>query len=161
MNLAKRTERRRLPNMRWPGCMRACSMVCSLMVVSRPAPGRTRQNPDASNISDRPFPAPRDGQHDFDFEIGTWKAHLRRLLHPLTSSKTWVEYGGRTVVREVCNGRANLAELEAHGSAGPSEGLNPRLYNPQSRQSNLNFISDITPDSCRWEQAFSDDRGRT
>ncbi len=22
---------------------------------------------------------PRDGQHDFDFEIGTWKIHLKRL----------------------------------------------------------------------------------
>lgn len=28
----------------------------------------------------------RDGQHDFDFTIGTWKTHIRRLLHPLTSS---------------------------------------------------------------------------
>jgi hypothetical protein len=29
----------------------------------------------------------RDGQHDFDFEIGTWKTHLSRLQHPLTGSK--------------------------------------------------------------------------
>jgi hypothetical protein len=43
-------------------------------------------------------PAQRDGQHDFDFEIGTWKTHLSRLLHPLTGSKTWVEYNGTTVV---------------------------------------------------------------
>jgi len=28
----------------------------------------------------------RDGQHDFDFEIGTWKTHLRRLRAPLTGS---------------------------------------------------------------------------
>jgi hypothetical protein len=30
----------------------------------------------------------RGGQHDFDFEIGTWKTHLRRLLNPLTGSTT-------------------------------------------------------------------------
>src|SRR5690606_108939 len=29
-------------------------------------------------------PPPRDGSHDFDFEIGTWKTQLRRLLHPLS-----------------------------------------------------------------------------
>jgi hypothetical protein len=48
----------------------------------------------------------RDGQHDFDFEIGTWKTHVSRLLHPLTGSTTWVEYDGTTVVRKVWNGRA-------------------------------------------------------
>src|SRR6266568_2980853 len=32
--------------------------------------------------------APHDGQHDFDFEIGTWKTHLQRRLKPLTGSTT-------------------------------------------------------------------------
>src|SRR5437879_1105126 len=65
----------------------------------------------------------RDGPHDFDFEIGNWKTHLKRLLHPLTGSTTWVEYDGTTVVRKVWNGRANLVELEVNGSAGHLEGL--------------------------------------
>ena len=43
----------------------------------------------------------RDGQHDFDFEIGTWKTHLRRLQKPLSKSSTWVEYDGTTVVTKV------------------------------------------------------------
>ena len=142
----------------------------------------------------------RDGQHDFDFEIGTWKTHLRRLVHPLTGSTTWVEYEGTTVVRKVWNGRANILELEADGPAGHFLGMNLRLYNPESHQWSLNFsnsasgtlsqptigefkngrgefydqetlngrailvrfvISDIKPDSCRFEQAFSDDGGKT
>jgi hypothetical protein len=145
-------------------------------------------------------PAPRDGQHDFDFEIGTWKTRLSRLLHPLTGSSTWVEYEGTSVVRRVWNGRANLVELDVAGPAGRIEGLSLRLYNPRSRQWSLNFsnraggtmspptigefrngrgefvaqetlegrailvrfvISNITPDSCRFEQAFSDDGGKT
>jgi hypothetical protein len=142
----------------------------------------------------------RDGQHDFDFEIGTWKTHLKRLLNPLTGSTTWVEYEGTTVVRKVWQGRANLIELVADGPAGHFEGLSLRLYNPQARQWSLNFanansgafaqptigefkngrgeffdqeafngrailvrfvISDITPNSCRFEQAFSNDGGKT
>ncbi|HEX6649166.1 MAG TPA: hypothetical protein VF075_06495 [Pyrinomonadaceae bacterium] len=88
----------------------------------------------------------RDGQHDFDWEIGTWKTQLKRLLRPLTGSTTWVEYEGTTLVRKVWNGRANLVELKASGPAGSFEGLNLRLYNPQSRQWSLNFanISDGT-----------------
>jgi hypothetical protein len=34
----------------------------------------------------------RDGQHDFDFELGTWKIHLKRLVQPLTGSSTWVHW---------------------------------------------------------------------
>lgn len=145
-------------------------------------------------------PTERDGQHDFDFEIGKWKTHVSRLVHPLTGSKTWVEMDGVTTVRKVWGGRANLVELSADGPSGHFEGLNLRLYNPQSRQWTLNFasandgslspptiggfengrgefydqeiingravfvrfvISDIKPDSCRFEQAFSTDGGKT
>src|SRR5262245_27174351 len=145
-------------------------------------------------------PPRRDGQHDFDFEIGTWKTRLSRLQHPLTGSTTWVQYEGTTVVRKVWDGRANLVELEVDGPQGHIEGLSLRLYNPESRQWSLNFsnraggtlspptigefrdgrgefysqetlngrailvrfvISDITPDSSRFEQAFSDDGGKT
>ena len=83
----------------------------------------------------------RDGQQDFDFNIGTWKTHLRRLSRPLTGSTTWVEYEGTTVVRKVWNGRANLVELKVSGPAGNIEGLSLRLYNPQSRQWSLNFAN--------------------
>ena len=88
-----------------------------------------------------PALAQRDGQHDFDFEIGTWKTHLRRLQRPLSGSTTWVEYEGTTVVRKVLDGRANLVELKVNGPAGRLEGLSLRLYNPQSRQWSLNFAN--------------------
>jgi len=143
---------------------------------------------------------PRDGQHDFDFEIGNWKTHLKRRLRPLTGSNTWVEYDGTSVVTKVLNGKANLVELKVDGPAGHLEGISLRLYNPQSHQWSLNFanvndgtltvpsigefregigefynqdtlsgrsilvrfvISDITPNSCRFEQSFSADGGKT
>jgi hypothetical protein len=79
-------------------------------------------------------PVKRNGQHDFDFEFGTWKAHIRRLQHPLAGSKDWVEYDGSSIVRKVWGGRANLGELDVSGSAGRIEGLSLRLYNPQTDQ---------------------------
>lgn len=141
-----------------------------------------------------------DGQHDFDFEFGTWKTHLKRLVRPLTGSTTWIEYDGTTVVRKVWNGRANLAELAVDGPDGHFEALSLRLYDPRTQQWSLNFskldsgsisspaiggfknrqgeffnheilngrailvrfvISNITSVSCRFEQSFSDDGGKT
>jgi hypothetical protein len=83
--------------------------------------------------------AARDGQHDFDFEIGTWHTHLRRLVRPLSGSSEWVEYEGTSVVRRVWNGRANLVELVVDGPAGHIEALSLRLYDTQSRRWSLNF----------------------
>src|SRR5271170_8094285 len=117
--------------------IRAYLMVCSLAVVFQPFSGLAQQSSDASKTSVQPASTERDGQHDFDFNIGTWKTHVSRLLHPLTGSTTWVEYEGISVVRKVWDGRASLFELEADGPAGHLEGVGLRLYNPQSHQWSL------------------------
>jgi len=75
-----------------------------------------------------------DGQHDFDFEFGSWKTHIKRLLRPLTGSNEWVDLDGTSVVRKVWDGRANLGELEVSNPTTHLEGLSLRLYNPQSHQ---------------------------
>jgi hypothetical protein len=145
----------------------------------------------------------RDGQHDFDFEIGTWKTHLKlnsRLRHPFTGEETWVEYSGTSVVHKIWNGKANMVELSVDGPGGHVEGLNLHLYNPDSHQWSLNFANSstgtlgvptvgefrngrgefydlepiqgrmllvrniwtvVSPDACHFEQAFSQDGGKT
>jgi hypothetical protein len=180
--------------------MRSFLFLWSFVVIWQPPNGLSQIVSTTQATSLQKTSTQRDGQHDFDFHIGNWKTHLRRLLNPLTGSTTWVEYDGTTVVRKVWNGRANLVELVADGPAGHFEGLSLRLYNPQSHQWSLNFanvnsgtiaqptigefkngrgeffnqetlngraifvrfiISDITPNSCRFEQSFSDDGGKT
>jgi hypothetical protein len=81
----------------------------------------------------------QDGQHDFDFSMGTWKTELSRLRDPLTGSTEWVEYEGTSVTRPVWGGRANLLELDVEGPTGRLVGLSLRLYNPRSRQWSLNY----------------------
>ena len=94
------------------------------------------QRPDAS----------ADAQHDFDFNLGAWKTHVSRLLHPHSGASTWTEYDGTSVVRKVWGGRASLFELEVDGPAGHIEGAGLRLYNPRSRQWNLNWASGANGD---------------
>src|SRR5690349_1845926 len=102
------------------------SFLAALLIVCAPA-----------------FPAPpvHDGSHDFDFELGTWKTHVKRLVKPLTGSTTWVEMNGVTTVKPVWGGRANLVELEADGPNGHFRGLSLRLYNPETQTWSLNFAN--------------------
>ncbi|HEX4647910.1 MAG TPA: hypothetical protein VH111_03710 [Steroidobacteraceae bacterium] len=81
--------------------------------------------------------AERDGQHDFDFELGSWEIHLQKRLHPLTGSNEWVRFDGTSVTRKVWDGRAQLEEFETNGAAGRIEGLTLRLYNPKTHEWSL------------------------
>jgi hypothetical protein len=118
--------------------IRAYLAVCSLVVVLQPLQGFAQQNSDGTKTGSQPVAAERDGQHDFDFELGSWKIHLKRLLHPLTGSTTWVEFDGTSVTRRVWDGHAQLEEFETdNAAAGHIEGLTLRLYNPQSNQWSL------------------------
>ena len=166
----------------------ACLLACGLVLSLQPLQG----------LAD-PAPALRDGRHDFDWDIGTWKTHQKRLLHPLTGSTTWVEYDGTDVVRKIWDG-ADTGMIEADGPAGHLEIFAVRLYNPDTHEWSINFtnpasgafgipsiggfkdgrgefydqevfngrtiqlrfsVADITQDSCRFEQAFSTDGGKT
>jgi hypothetical protein len=147
-----------------------------------------------------PEAAMRDGQHDFDFNVGAWKTQIKRLVHPLSGSTEYIELNGTVTVRKVWDGRAQLEEIETDGPNGHWEGMTMFLYNPQSHQWNQTFAnsktgvlnrplvgtfkdgrgelfsqdslndrsilvrgvwSDITPNSHRFEEAYSDDGGKT
>ena len=82
-------------------------------------------------------PTQPDPQHDFDFEVGSWKIHLSRLQDRLAGSTTWIEFDGTSVTRKLWNGRADLEEFETDSQTGHIEGLTLRLFNPQSRQWSL------------------------
>lgn len=175
-------------------------LSCGLILVLQPLPALAGQAAESAGMESPVVAASRDGQHDFDSNIGTWNTHLRRLQHPLSGSTTWVEYEGTSVVRELLGGRANLVELEVEGPTGRIDGLLLRLYNPKSRQWRMHYanvasgvlvnpligafkdgrgefyaqdtfedravlvrfvITQRGPDAWRFEQAFSDDGGRT
>lgn len=110
--------------------------LCALMLCAPLLPAR------AQSAASAPPPAlaqaTRDGQRDFDFEIGHWRTHLR-FRAPLSGSAEWAEYTGTSIVTKVWDGRANLVELDVEGPRGRIVGLSLRLYNPQARQWSLNF----------------------
>ena len=113
--------------------MRTYLALGSLAVLLQPLGTLAQDDSGASRTTSQPT-AERDGQHDFDPLIGSWKYHLKRRLHPLTGSTTWIELNGTGVCYKVWDGGAQLDTFEADGPTGHIEGLTLRLYNPQSHQ---------------------------
>jgi hypothetical protein len=87
--------------------------------------------------SDAANNARHDGRHDFDFEVGTWNAHVRTLVHRLSHSTDWDEFSGTAVTRTLPMFEGwNESELQADS---PKSGkhmvlLGVRLYNPSTHQ---------------------------
>lgn len=81
-----------------------------------------------------PPPAKPDGQHDFDFALGTWKSHVRRLQKPLTGSTSWIDGDATVSVGKIWNGRGNLEEIDLVTPSGRLQGLTLRLYDAPARQ---------------------------
>jgi hypothetical protein len=85
--------------------------------------------------------AARDGSHDFDFLIGDWKAHVRRLPERLVGSNKWVEYDGISNHKKLLDSNANFEEFDVRSKDGARiKAQTLRLYNPDSRQWSIYLV---------------------
>jgi hypothetical protein len=118
----------------WGLGLRLLAGMASCVVLAVPASGAAESAP-------APAAAPRDGQHDFDFNIGVWRTHIKRILDPLSGSAHSIELNGTVAVRKVWDGKAQLEEIETEGPNGHWEGLTLFLYNPASHQWSQTFVN--------------------
>ncbi len=84
----------------------------------------------------------RDGSHDFDFLIGDWKAHVRRLPDRLNNSNVWVEYDGISNHQKLLDSNANFEEFEVTSTDKKLhiKAQTLRLYNPSTRQWSIYLV---------------------
>jgi hypothetical protein len=124
-------------------CPRICLLVAAvpLLMQATLATAESGSAPAAAAPvkTSQDVAAQRDGQHDFDWMHGTWKATLKRLVKPLTGSTTWVEFEGKQTTRQLWDGRANIDEFVVDNAATKTniQGLTLRLYNPETREWSL------------------------
>jgi hypothetical protein len=96
-----------------------------------------------AQTSDNPADFPqRDGSHDFDFLIGDWKAHVRRLPDRLNKSDVWVEYEGISNHHKLLDSNANFEEFEVASTDKKLhiKAQTLRLYNPTSHQWSIYLV---------------------
>jgi hypothetical protein len=111
-------------------------LVLFALGAARTLPSLAQTTTDPANLSRR------DGSHDFDFLIGNWKAHVRRLPDRLNNSNTWVEYDGISNHKKLLDSNANFEEFDV---TSPDKKLRIkaqtlRLYNPTSRQWSIYLV---------------------
>ena len=105
----------------------------ALLLCLGAAPWAAAQTPPVPPLQ----PVLPDGRHDFDFEVGTWKAHVKTLVHRLSNANDWEELDGSVVTRTlpVLEGwNESEMRVDSPTTHRRIEILAVRCYNPASRQ---------------------------
>jgi hypothetical protein len=107
-----------------------------LLIAMLPAPGHAQTTSNPANLPQR------DGSHDFDFLIGDWKAHVRRLPDRLNNSDIWDVYDGISNHKKLLDSNANFEEFDVSTADKKLriKAQTVRLYNPTSRQWSIYLI---------------------
>jgi len=113
--------------------LRTCFLASAVVLAAYAMPLFSQTNSAAAPAAKPAAGGQRDGSHDFNPLLGSWKYHLKRRLHPLTGSNEWVEFDGTGECRKIFDG-AQIDQGEWNGPTGRIVGLTLRVYNPQSHQ---------------------------
>ena len=119
--------------------MKISKFICLplfLVIAILPIPFHAQSTSNPANLPQL------DGSHDFDFLIGDWKAHVRRLPDRLNNSNTWVVYDGISNHKKLLDSNANFEEFDVTSTDKKLriKGQTLRLYNPASRQWSIYLV---------------------
>jgi hypothetical protein len=111
-------------------------LIGIVFIAIFPAPLHAQTTSNPANLPQR------DGSHDFDFIIGNWKAHVRRLPDRLNNSTTWVEYDGISNHKKLLDSNSNFEEFDVTSTDKKLhiKAQTLRLYNPASRQWSIYLV---------------------
>ena len=117
--------------------------ICSLILLTGLLSLTGQESPaPAVSPAVAKFTPDRDGSHDFDFLIGDWTAHVRRLPDRLVGSNQWNEYDGISNHKKLLDTNANFEQFEVDD---PKDHLHIkaqtlRMYNPESHQWSIYLV---------------------
>jgi hypothetical protein len=98
---------------------------------------------------DNPTPAQHrpdlSGLDDFDFLIGEWRVHSRRLKERLAGSQEWIEFDGSITSRKLMAGWANVDDTVFNMPEGVYRGVAPRAYDPKTGEWAIWWIDGRNP----------------
>jgi hypothetical protein len=72
-------------------------------------------------------------QQDFDFLIGKWQIHNRKLKRRLSNCSEWTEFEAQAECRKILNGLGNIDSFHTTIENRAFEGMSLRLFNPETK----------------------------
>jgi hypothetical protein len=85
------------------------------------------------------------GVHDFDFLVGHWQAHHRKLKERLANNHEWIEFEGTLVSQPLMGGYANFDDTVFQVPGGAYRGVALRSYDTKSQQWSIWWMDSRTP----------------
>jgi hypothetical protein len=89
-----------------------------------------------------------DGRGDFDFLLGSWRVHNRRLRNPLDPNcANWDEFGSTASAEPIFGGLGNIDHIwcEPSGYQPAFEGFTLRLFDPGTTTWRIWWSSSLQP----------------
>lgn len=79
-------------------------------------------------------PISTEGCRDFDFIVGQWRVHNRRLVARLSNCNEWEEFVGTCQAKLILEGLGNFDEVTFQRTSGTLAGCTLRLFNPATQE---------------------------
>ena len=73
-----------------------------------------------------------DAPTDFDFIVGDWRVHHRRLTARLSNCNQWIEFSGHSSTRKIMGGYGNVEDNVLRFPEGDVLATAFRSYNPEA-----------------------------
>jgi len=96
------------------------SLVASALSVAQSSPGSGKEMSHAERVV--------PGLHDFDFLVGHWRVHHRKLKERLANSHEWIEFEGTLFSQPLMGGYANVDDDVFEVPGGTYRGVAPRSF---------------------------------
>src|ERR1700688_2194324 len=85
------------------------------------------------------------GLHDFDFLVGHWRVHHRKLKERLVNSHEWIEFEGTLSSQALMGGYSNVDDLVLDVPGVPYRGVALRSFDSKTQQWSIWWLDSRTP----------------
>jgi hypothetical protein len=123
---------------------RVSTIACLCVALATPSLAVAAPSPVPAEKSSQ-AEAQVPGLHDFDFLVGHWRVHHRKLKERLANNHEWIEFEGTLASQPLMGGYANVDDDVFEVPGGTYRGVAPRSFDPKSGQWSIWWLDSRTP----------------